>query len=64
VVLERVNVLTRYAPGERYTNADFRANYGGASEQGGREQGRADAISPPIPLDERILQDTGLEARK
>jgi len=42
VVLERVNVLTRYAPGERYTNEDFRANYGGASSIGRPEQGRAD----------------------
>ena len=61
VVLERVNVLTRYAPGERYTNEDFRTRYGGAPLSRGQEagipseDGRTLEAGPPVAPDQQII---------
>ena len=53
VVLERVHVLTRYAPGERYTNDDFRERHGGAPVDGGR---KIEADPSAIPSLDAIME--------
>lgn len=58
VVLERVHVLTNYAPGERYTNNDFRQRYGGAPAGASSIDGGRDIEADPstIPSLETLME--------